>query len=223
MVTDGEQDRKMTVDVARSASRRGGQTAGILAAVIAVLLLAFAAQAWATGTTEATATLAPIGTGSYLLTVTNTGTEEIGAFSFGGENLSNFASTPGFPCVDTNGSTICGGSYIAPKAAVQVCYSGPAVGEVKLGLTIPVKVSNVPAVATCPVPGFTPAPSGGGSGGSGGSGGAGSGGSGGGGGSTQPTNPSPSPTAPKCKKGFKKKTVHSKTKCVKVKHKKSKH
>ncbi|MGA8744690.1 MAG: hypothetical protein WB507_02350 [Solirubrobacterales bacterium] len=52
--------------------------------------------------------------------------------------------------------------------------------------------------------------------------GAGGGGGGGGGGSTE--NPPALQKKPlKCKKGFKKKKVHGKTKCVKVKHKKHKH
>jgi hypothetical protein len=49
---------------------------------------------------------------------------------------------------------------------------------------------------------------------------------GGGGGSTPPPAPTPTPTPKplKCKKGFKKKTVHGKARCVKVKkHKKTKH
>jgi hypothetical protein len=99
---------------------------------------------------------------------------------------------------------------VAPMTSKQFCYSGPAVTEAAFNLIEQVKVSSAPAVATCPLPGFTPASSGGG----GGAGGGGS--SGGGGGSTQPT--VPAATAPaKCKKGFKKKTVHGKAKCVKVK------
>ncbi len=55
----------------------------------------------------------------------------------------------------------------------------------------------------------------------GGGGGGGSGGSGGGGSTANPPAPQKKPL--KCKKGFKKKKVHGKTKCVKVKHKKGKH
>jgi hypothetical protein len=163
----------MRIDVSRFMSRRNGRFAGLVAGISVVLALA--APAWASGTTEATATLAPIGTGSYLLTIKNTGSEEIGGFFINGENLTNIA--PAGTCGSLGSSAAC--TYpIAPGASAQICYSGPSVETVVLGGTIPVHVSSAPAIASCPVAGFTPAPSGGG-GGTGGSGASGNGAPGG--------------------------------------------
>ena len=93
----GEKARVVRMDWYRERSEswsierrpRRSRLAGFIAG--GAVLLALAVPAWASATTiEGTATLAPIGTGSYLLTVTNTGTGEIKAVIFGGENLSDF-------------------------------------------------------------------------------------------------------------------------------------
>jgi hypothetical protein len=188
----------MSIDFARSTGRRRGRIAGVVAAGAAVLSLAIAAPAWAAP--EATATVAPIGTGgSYLVTLKNTGSEAITNFYVEtGEPLAtNVVPSPA--CMAGNspatGSIACNAT-VAPGVSAQMCYTGNALLEVLPGASMLVTfaggtsafiaVSPSPAVASCPLPGFK----------------------------------SPSPL--KCKKGFKKKTVHGKTKCVKVK-KKHKH
>ena len=157
----------MRIDFAPSAGRRRGRIAGLMAAATVALSLAGAASASAF---EGTATLAPIGTGSYLVTVTNTGTEKIQYVSLVGENVTNVASG-GF-CTPQAGAVLCE-VEILPKAAKQICYSGSAIESVYLGLISLVHTTAAPAVATCPVSGFTPASGGGGggaaTGGSGGS------------------------------------------------------
>ena len=198
----------MRIDVAPSIGRRRARIAGVVAALTVVL--AVAVPAWASGATEPSATLAPIGTGSYLLTIT-AGAEKVTSLGLVGENITNVA--PAGICAPQTDGVICGFAAVLPMTSMQFCYSGPAVTEVAFNLIEQVKVSSVPAVATCPVPGFTPASSGGGAAGGGGSSG---GGSSGGGGSTQPTVP-PATAPVKCKKGFKKKTVHGKARCVKIK------
>ncbi len=198
----------MSTQFARFVGRRRGRIAGLVTAITVVLGVAL--PAWASGASEPSATLAPIGTGSYLLTIT-TGAEPITSLGLVGENITNVA--PAGICASQTDGVICAFATVPPMTSKQFCYSGPAVTEVGFNLIYQVKVSSAPAVASCPVPGFTPASSGGG-GGAGGGGSSG-GGSSGGGGSTQPP-PTSSPTV-KCKKGFKKKTVHGKAKCVKVK------
>jgi hypothetical protein len=126
------------------ARRRIGRTGALLG--IVGLALTFASPAWATPT--ATATLAPIGTGStgsYLVTVTNTGSETIELFIVGAEATS-------FVPASCNTLTVGGGitcpSSLATGATAQLCYTGPAA-----------------TVASCPLAGFKPGSgSGGGSG-----------------------------------------------------------
>jgi hypothetical protein len=141
MATHGGDGHKMKLEAAHSTGRLAGFATAL------VLALALGAPAWASGSTiEGTATLAPIGTGSYLLSVTNTGTDEIKAVIFGGENLSNFASSPALSCSESLGHATCGGT-IEPSASAQVCYSGPAVEQVQLNFTVDVQVSSAPAGA----------------------------------------------------------------------------
>jgi hypothetical protein len=46
---------------------------------------------------------------------------------------------------------------IAPAASMQICYSGPAVMGVTLEVNLAhVPITSAPAVASCPLPGFTP-------------------------------------------------------------------
>jgi|SRR5271165_7308746 len=156
----------MSIDTARSMGRtRGGKrgTWRILGGVAAVvLLLAVAAPAWASH--SATATLAPIGTGSYLLTVTNTGSEPITEF-FAGEGeepATNIVPSPAChygntPAVGTITCTIA----IAPGASAQMCYTGKALAEELPGdalilqpQTGPVSLTMSSPVTSCPLPGF---------------------------------------------------------------------
>ena len=156
-----------------SACRRGG-VAGAVAAV--VLALAFAAPAWASPT--ATATLAPIGTGSYLLTLTNVSSGPITGFVVpaGAEATATVVPTPACK-VGTNtapvvieGAVICNVT-VAPGTSTQVCYTGHAPstlipnGESEMQVLLVgagaggiqqliANVSLSPAVASCPLPGF---------------------------------------------------------------------
>ena len=165
---------------ARSVGRRRGRIAGLVAAATVALSLASVAPAWATGPT---ATLAPIGTGSYLLTIT-TGAEKLEHdLGLVGENLTNFDPAG---CSPQTGGVIC--TFELPAmTSKQICYSGSAVTEVQFNLIEDVNPASAPAVGSCPVPGFTPASSGGGGGTGGGGGSGGSRGSGGGGSNPTPT------------------------------------
>ena len=188
------------------------------------LLLAVAAPAWAEET--GTASVPPIGAGgSYLVAVDNTGSETIHDFIFAtGANLAtNVVPSPAcsagtVPFTDSIKCT----TTLAPGTSTQMCYTGHPPVEAAPDAWVffdqghTEGLSQLPAVASCPLPGFNSSGGGGGSEGGGNPGGG--GGSGGGGSTQQPT--APPTTAPvKCKKGFKKKKVHGKAKCVKAKKK----
>jgi PASTA domain-containing protein len=163
----------MSTDGRSSAGCKRGRITGLAIIATVALSLASVASASAAGPT---ATLAPIGTGSYLLTVT-TGSEKLehGLFLVG-QNLTNFAVAKG-TCSPAAEGAFCE-FLLPPVTSEQICYSGGPVTEVKFNLTEDATPSSAPAVGSCPVPGFTPASSGGG-GGTGGSGGSGSGAPGG--------------------------------------------
>ena len=154
---------------------RRGATVGAMAAVALALTVAAPASASLT----ATATLAPIGMGSYVLTVTNTSQEAITDFAVdSGEEspATNVVPTPS--CVVSTvpfgpGSIVCK-IVIAPGASGEMCYTGHALlplfpGESVLvesaGTKGHIAFSSSPAVGSCPVSGFK-----GGSGGAGGAG-----------------------------------------------------
>ncbi len=205
----------MNTDVARSVGpalmrrRRPGAIA-VVSVALAVFALALAPSAWAT--VSGTATLAPIGAGSYLLSVTNTGDESVGNVALPGNEATKNAVSSSGQCYGFVGTLLCT-VELAPSASGQICYSGTAVTEVLFSAVTHVPVTSAPAVSACPLAGFTPvsvgapgptAPSGGGASGD--------------------TGPVPAAKSPaKCKKGFVKKKAHGKTTCVKRKHKKHKH
>lgn len=159
-----------------------------------MLSLTVAAPAWA-AEESATATVAPIGSGgSYLLTLNNNGPEVITNFFVGtGEGPLATNVVPSPACMAGNNpvsDAIKCSASVAPGASTQMCYTDHALEEFVPGALIffnnsHAVISDSPAVASCPLPGFK----------------------------------SSSPT--KCKKGFAKKTVHGKAKCVK--RKKHKH
>ena len=94
-----------------------------------MLALTVAAPAWGANPT-ATATLAPIGTGSYVLTVTNTGPEALSDFIVdSGEESPATNVVPSPACVVSSvpfgpGSIVCTVA-IAPGASAEMCYTGP--------------------------------------------------------------------------------------------------
>lgn len=146
----------MSIKIPRVVSGAGRHTIGRVASVAAasaVLALVLAPSAGAV--VSGTATLAPIGTGNYLLTVQNTGDQEVRSLTAGG-------SGEGFTNFDPSGCIALGGGFgcavsIAPAASMQLCYSGPAVTGVTLEVNLAhVPVTTAPAVASCPLPGFTP-------------------------------------------------------------------
>jgi PASTA domain len=162
-----ESGHDMSSSTTRSAGRTFGGQRGrrwILGGVAAsVLALTAAAPAWAGP--SATATLAPIGTGSYLLTVTNTGSEPLTGFFAGAGNeppATNVVPSPACsygntPAVGTITCTIA----IAPGASAQMCYTGKALAEELPGDALilqpevgPVTLTTAAAVASCPLPGF---------------------------------------------------------------------
>jgi hypothetical protein len=160
----------MGIDMARSAGRaRGGRrsTWRALGGVAGVAVaLTVAAPAWASY--SASATLAPIGTGSYLLTVTNTGSEPITGFiGAAGEEPAPTDIVPSPAChygnTPVTGSITCTVA-IAPGASVQMCYTGKALVEELTGAALillpesgSVTLTTAPAVASCPLPGFNAA------------------------------------------------------------------
>jgi hypothetical protein len=152
-----------TRSAGRTSLRQRGRRWLLAGAAASALALTIAAPAWAGP--SATATLAPIGTGSYLLTVTNTGTEPLTGFFAGAGNeppATNVVPSPACsygntPAVGTITCTIA----IAPGASVQMCYTGKALVEELPGdglilqpETGPVTLTMSTAVASCPVAGF---------------------------------------------------------------------
>lgn len=147
------------------ACRHGGAI-GALAAV--VLALTVAAPAWGANPT-ATATLAPIGTGSYVLTVTNTGPEALSDFIVdSGEESPATNVVPSPACVVSSvpfgpGSIVCTVA-IAPGASAEMCYTGHALEGLFPGESVLIETatgnkghiafSSSPAVGSCPLPGF---------------------------------------------------------------------
>jgi hypothetical protein len=156
----------------RGGPRRNRNICGVL--LVVALTLIVAAPAMAEG---GTATLAPIGTGSYVVTVTNTSSETLGGFVFtAGEKPTNIVPSPACkfgntPVAESINCTI----SLAPGASAQMCYTGLAVTEALPGKPATILLDSaasspyisavtVAAVSSCPVPGFT---SGSGSGGGG--------------------------------------------------------
>jgi hypothetical protein len=133
---------------------------GVVAGPAAALMVA--APAWAIPT--ATPTLAPIGSGSYLLTLTNSGSETITNFEVPtGQNPTNVVPSPACNLTTVSGSVFCAVS-LSPGASTQMCYTGPAATQVILNGYYSVNIYGLSAaVASCPLPGFT-AGTGGGSG-----------------------------------------------------------
>jgi hypothetical protein len=162
----------MSIDTTRPAGgAHGGRQsrrltlAGVAAGMLALTL---ASPAWAG--TSATATLAPIGSGSYLLTVTNTGSETITGFiASAGEEPAPSNIVPSAGCHYGNTPVTASISCtltIAPGASAQMCYSGKALVEELPGSALillpqagPVSLTSAAAVTACPVPGFTAASS----------------------------------------------------------------
>lgn len=144
-----------------------------MAAVL--LALTIAAPAWASSV--ATATLAPIGTGSYLLTLTNTSSQTITGFvvAAGSEpSATNIVPSPACSLGTNNtpilieDAVICNVA-VAPGASTRVCYTGHAPSSLVTGagqvLLLGTTASNIgelfatipglsPAVTSCPLPGF---------------------------------------------------------------------
>ncbi len=127
---------------------------GVLAAVALVLALPAAAPA----AMSSTATLAPIGSASYLLTVTNTGTETIGGLLVEAPNAAGVVSDGG--CLLLVGGFICD-TPIPVGASLRACYNGSAPTSVRPGGGAHVPPTDAPATS-CPLAGFTPAAGGGG-------------------------------------------------------------
>ncbi len=141
--------------------------AGAAGALVSIAVtLALATPAWATA--SATGTLAPIGSGSYLLTVTNTGSEAITSFAVSAREPSiptNITPSPACFGNDPTGSSIKCNVTIAPGAMTKVCYTGEALVEPVQGSfgivwgaggsSFDLEISSSPAVSACPLPGFT--------------------------------------------------------------------
>jgi hypothetical protein len=126
--------------------------------VLAAVALALGVPATSSAVTyTGTATLAPIATGSYLLTVTNTGVEMpagFAAIAIGGSK--NVVSDAGCSGTILSDSITCANAFGA-GAVIHACYSGSPVTSVLPGAYPPeIAVTSAPAT-TCPLAGFTPA------------------------------------------------------------------
>jgi PASTA domain len=140
---------------------------------VAGAVLALAVAAPASANAGVNAAVAPIGTGSYLITLTNSGPAAITGFVLGvGEEPKATNIVPSPAC--QYGSTPVSGSLscnipVAAGASTQVCYTGHAPVESLAGSGVLLlsggfgTISSAPAVTSCPLAGFN-----GGSGGSGG-------------------------------------------------------
>jgi hypothetical protein len=126
---------------------------------VAGLALALTVVAPAAAAPGATATLAPIGTGYYLVTLTNVGPGTISGFvvSMGAEPT-NIA--PSRTCVDLpDAGEIWCTLTLAPGASTQMCYSGRPLQELVALFVGGVRetvasIGTSPAVALCPFASF---------------------------------------------------------------------
>jgi hypothetical protein len=158
-------DAGRSVDWSRAGKRIRGGTVGVVVGAVAALVLA--APAWAFPT--ATTTLAPVGSGSYLLTLTNSGSETITNFYVTtGQSPTNVVPSPACNSTAVSEAVYCAVT-LAPGASTQMCYTGPAATQVVLNGYYTVGIYGLSAaVGSCPLPGFMAgSPSGSGSGGKG--------------------------------------------------------
>jgi hypothetical protein len=162
----------MGIDSAGPKDRRGksrrGRIAGVAVTLVVMAALAVAPSALASET--ATAKVARIGTGSYLVTVTNTGTEAITLFTIGSDNgfvagSEGFAPASIVPTTCHSGAPIAGAigcPGLAPGSSQQVCYTGPAATNVSIlfpfGFPTTLTPTSAPTLSSCPLPGFTAPP-----------------------------------------------------------------
>jgi PASTA domain len=150
----------MSIDDGRAVRRR---TAGRLGlgwiAPVAVTVVALASAASASAASF-TAVVAPIGTGSYVLSVQNTGPEPITSVVFSaGEKPTNIV-----PSSCTLGNTPVVNSIscavsVASGGDLQVCWTGEPIEELLPGANLLVgnsfgSATTAPAVSSCPVAGF---------------------------------------------------------------------
>jgi hypothetical protein len=153
-----------SISTTRRSGRRRSAARGprIAAGVIASLVLALTASAPASATSGATATFAPVGTGSYMLTVTNLGPETITGFivGTGTEPAANFAPSRvcRFLALPDAGQIWCTVT-VAPGTSAQMCYTGRPPTELVILLAGGARealasVGSSPALAACPLSGF---------------------------------------------------------------------
>jgi hypothetical protein len=140
---------------------RRARRAGLVAVAAVLAMTVFGSAASAAGPPSYLATVAPIGTGSYLLTVQNLGAEPITSVTFsGGEKPTNITPSScvlgNTPLVESITCT----TTIGPGSRFQVCYTGAEVEELVPG-GVKLLVNNTPgpattvaAVSSCPVAGF---------------------------------------------------------------------
>ena len=148
----------MSGDVSQSRRRSHigtGVRRGLIGAVV-LFAVALTVAAAAVAVTTATPTLAPIGSGSYLLTLTNSGSETITNFDLPtGQDPTNAVPSPACNSTAIGGAVFCEITLL-PGASTQVCYTGSAATQVVLNGYYPVNISGLsPAVSACPLPGFT--------------------------------------------------------------------
>jgi hypothetical protein len=137
---------------------------GLLAGMVLASVLALAVVTPASAAPSATVTLAPIGSGSgsYLLTLRNTGPEAIERFAFavGEANNPHPASTPTnilpVTCTwNTPSAEAINCTAVATGATADVCYTGEAArSPAYLDFLTSVTITTAPAVSSCPLPGF---------------------------------------------------------------------
>jgi hypothetical protein len=131
---------------------------------VSALVLALTLAAPVSANASVNATVAPLGTGSYLVTLTNSGPGAISGFVLGvGEEPKATNIVPSPACSYGNtpvvGSLSCN-IAVASGASAQVCYTGHAPGEFVPGDGVLLlsggfgTLSTAPAVTSCPLAGF---------------------------------------------------------------------
>lgn len=139
---------------------RGTRLAAIAPFVLALVIAAPAsAIPSVSGKPHASGTLSSAGSGRYVLTVTNTGTEPFEIFGVAA-SVTNLVPSP--PCENRGTSFVCTGT-VAPGASKQVCFNA-TLGAYESSLQVTVgsgglaneaifTTSAGPALGSCPVGG----------------------------------------------------------------------
>ena len=147
--------------------RAGGARARLLTSIITACVCALALASSASAATTVTVGIAPISnaSGSFVLTLTNTGAEPVTGFFVAVGETTNADPATCVPNTPVVGALNCQ-TAVAPGGSFQVCYTGSGGSGGELTELVPgtnIFVNNqhglitgqkLPAVSSCPVAGF---------------------------------------------------------------------